>query len=214
VLLGEVERLRIEPILVQWIEQQLKAGMVVDRHYMRMNQGVLQGGILSGALANLYLREFDRRCLEVGLPLVRYADDYLVVSGSWMGANRALNLMQGWLEESFLTLQPEKTQIFAPDESFTFLGYQFVAGKVEAPERLTKSVETSKRRLARGATPKEPTKSGGRPPKVCSIVRSPRSASSSSIDGYWREPLTTLYVTDQGAYVRVQNIRIRSHERS
>jgi CRISP-associated protein Cas1 len=136
----------------------------------------------------------------MGLPLVRYGDDCLVVSESWMGANRALNLMQGWLEESFLTLQPEKTQIFAPDESFTFLGYQFAAGKVEAPERSIKSIEASKRRSP---------KSGGRPPKVCSIVRSPRLASSSSVDVYWREPMTTLYVTDQGAYVRVQNKRFR-----
>jgi CRISP-associated protein Cas1 len=48
VLLAEVERLGIEPILVQRIEQQLKAGMVVERRYVRLNQGVLQGGILSG----------------------------------------------------------------------------------------------------------------------------------------------------------------------
>ncbi len=195
VLMGEVERLGIEPILVRWIEQQLKAGMVIERRYVPMNQGVLQGGVLSGALANLYLREFDRRCLEVGLPLVRYGDDCLVVTESWMGANRALSLMQGWLEESFLTLQPEKTQIFAPDEAFTFLGFRFAAGQVEAPERATKAIEGSKRKSG---------KSGGRPPKVCSIVKVPRSSSSSS-DGYWREPMTTLYVTDLGAYVRVQN---------
>ncbi len=31
VLMGEVERLEIEPILVQWVEQQLKAGLVIDR---------------------------------------------------------------------------------------------------------------------------------------------------------------------------------------
>jgi CRISPR-associated endonuclease Cas1/group II intron reverse transcriptase/maturase len=196
VLMGEVERLGIEPILVRWIEGQLKAGMVIEGRSVPMNQGVLQGGVLSGALANLYLREFDRRCLEVGLPLVRYGDDCLVVTESWMGANRALSLMQGWLEESFLTLQLEKTQIFAPDVAFTFLGFRFAAGQVEAPERATKAIEGSKRRSSN---------SGGRPPKVCSIVKTPRVQRTGSTDVYWSEPMTTLYVTDLGAYVRVQN---------
>ncbi|MGG6269690.1 CRISPR-associated endonuclease Cas1 [Leptolyngbya sp. AN03gr2] len=195
VLIAELERLGLAPIMLRWIEQQLKAGMVIDRQFVRMNQGVLQGGVLSGALANLYLREFDRRCLEAGLPLVRYGDDCLVVCGSWIGANRALSLMQGWLEESFLTLQPEKTQIFAPDESFVFLGYRFAVGQVEAPERAIKS-EGTKPRAA---------KSGGRPPKACSIVKTPRVQRTGSTDVYWSEPMTTLYVTDQGAYVRVQN---------
>ena len=196
-LLGELERLGLEPIVLRWIEQQLRAGIVIERQYVRTNQGVLQGGVLSGALANLYLREFDQRCLAAGLPLVRYGDDCLVVSDSWMGANRALSLMQGWLEDSYLTLQPEKTQIFAPDESFTFLGYRFAAGTVEPPERKGVMTEASKPRAGR---------SGGKPPKVCSIVKTPRSiGKGSSTDVYWREPMTTLYVTDQGAYVRVQH---------
>ncbi len=195
-LVQELERLKLEPIVLRWIEQQIRAGMVIERQYVRMNQGVLQGGVLSGALANLYLREFDRRCLEAGLPLVRYGDDCLVLSESWMGVNRALSLMQGWLADSYLTLQPEKTQIFAPDESCGFLGYRVAAGRVEPPERKGRSAEASKPR-AGGM--------GGRPPKVCSIVKVPAVRRKGSTDGYWREPMTTLYVTDQGAYVRVQH---------
>ena len=196
-LIHQLERLGLEPILLRLIEQQLKAGVVVNSRYIRTNQGVLQGGVLSGALANLYLREFDERCLAAGLPLVRYGDDCLVVCPGWVEANRALSLMQGWLEESYLTLQPEKTQIFAPDESFTFLGYQFSAGIVEPPQRsLSGATEAAK-----------PRKTGGKPPKVCSIVRNDRGGwqVSGNSDGYWREPMTTLYVTDQGAYVRVQH---------
>ena len=197
-LIQSLERLRLEPILLRLIEQQLKSGIVIDRHFVRTHQGLLQGGALSGALANLYLNEFDRRCLAVGLPLVRYGDDCLVVCSSWIGANRALSLMQGWLADSYLTLQPEKTQIFAPDESFVFLGYRFSAGVVEPPEYLRSGA-------AKAAKPRA-GRTGGRPPKVCSIVKSPRSArSATSTDVYWSEPMTTLYVTDQGAYVRVQH---------
>lgn len=196
-LLGELAQLGLEPVLLRLLEQQLRAGMVIERRFVRTHRGVLQGGVLSGALANLYLREFDRRCLAAGLPLVRYGDDCLVVCGSWLGANRALSLMQGWLADCYLTLQPEKTQIFAPDESFVFLGYRFAAGAVEPPARSsTSTTEAAKR----------PGRSGGRPPQACSIVKSPRPVRRTvSTDVYWREPMTTLYVTDQGAYVRVQH---------
>ncbi len=195
-LLHHLERMKLEPGLVRLIEQQLKAGVVLNQRLLPINQGVLQGGVLSGALANLYLSEFDRRCLAAGLPLVRYGDDCLVVCPSWLAANRALTLMQDWLEDCYLRLQPEKTQIFAPDESFVFLGYHFAAGKVEPPERFRGTTEASQAR---------PGRSGGRPPQVCSIVKLRRPNRIYQPDHYWREPMTTLYVTDQGAYVRVQH---------
>ncbi len=66
VLLGELERLKLKPMLTQLIEQQLKSGIVLSGQMYRPNQGVLQGGVLSGALANLYLSEFDQRCLDAG----------------------------------------------------------------------------------------------------------------------------------------------------
>ncbi|XHX81191.1 MAG: reverse transcriptase domain-containing protein [Stenomitos frigidus ULC029] len=119
-LLHHLEQMRLQPLLVRLIEQQLKSGIVLNRRHVRTNQGVLRGGVLSGALANLYLSEFDRHCLAAELALVRYGDDCLVVCPSFVAANRALMLMQGWLADLSLTLQPEKTQIFAPDESFIF----------------------------------------------------------------------------------------------
>lgn len=195
-LLHYLERMKLEPSLVRLIEQQIKSGIVMNHRAISTNQGVLQGGVLSGALANLYLSDFDRRCLEAGLPLVRYGDDCLVVCPSWSAANRALTLMQGWLDDIYLTLQPEKTQIFAPDESFVFLGYHFSAGTVEPPEQFRGTTEASKSR---------PGRSGGRPPQLCSIVKTPRQIRTFQPDHYWREPMTTLYVTDQGAYVKVQH---------
>lgn len=196
-LLHHLEQMRLPPLLVRLIEQQLKSGIVLDHRHVRTNQGVLQGGVLSGALANLYLSEFDRRCLAAGLLLVRYGDDCLVVCPSLAAANRALALMQGWLADLYLTLQPEKTQIFAPDESFIFLGYHFAAGNAALPERA--GAETTKASKPRTGV------SGGRPPQVCSLVKVPRSIRSFKPDSYWSEPMTTLYVTDQGAYVRVQH---------
>jgi CRISP-associated protein Cas1 len=199
-LMGQLEKLEIDEVMVRLIEQQVKAGIVVGGVRQRSNQGVLQGGILSGALANLYLSEFDRNCLDAGIELVRYGDDCVAVCGSWVQAHRALGMMTDWLEDLSLKLSPEKTLILPGDEEFTFLGHRFVKGSVIVPER-------------RGGKPKaeEGARAGRRGgarigvPKVCSIDKTKyKVAKGSSTDYYWRDGMTTLYVTDQGAYLRVQ----------
>ena len=56
-LLTDLERLQIAPVQVELVEQQLKAGIVISGRYFNPGKGVVQGNILSGALANLYLTE-------------------------------------------------------------------------------------------------------------------------------------------------------------
>ena len=198
VLLSQLERLKVSSPQRQLIEQQLKAGMVLQGQFYRPNQGVLQGGILSGALANLYLSEFDRRCEAVGIELVRYGDDFVVVCSNSLQANRSLAMMHDWLEDIYLTLNPKKTRIVPPDEGFTFLGHEFKKQAVIAPER-TWSIK-KKKQVAKPAFG---------PPKACSIVRapiqSPKAKTKKSTDEYWRDGMTTLYVTEQGAYLRVRH---------
>ena len=205
-LLTNLEELGLEPILLQLIEGQLKAGIVINGQRYFPNQGVLQGAVLSGALANLYLTEFDRRCLSCGINLVRYGDDFAVVSADWIQINRAIEQITEWLGEISLTLQPEKTNIFAPDEEFVFLGYQFQNGTVTAPVPVVtvkpgispESGSNYRREVGK------PIKLASQPPKVCSIVKSFKLPIANP-EHYWKEPMTTLYITDQGAYLKVQH---------
>ena len=194
VLLAQLERLKITPGQVRLIEQQLKAGMVLQGQFYRPNKGVVQGGILSGALANLYLSEFDRLCQEAEIPLVRYGDDCVAVCHSYLQANRFLMMMHGWLEDIYLTLNPEKTRIVGPDEGFVFLGHTFAQQRVIRPER-TWSVKKKEKKLAKPVYG---------PPKACSIIQFPKVKIKRSTDEYWRDGMTTLYVTEQGAYLRVR----------
>jgi CRISP-associated protein Cas1 len=46
-LLHHLEQMKLAPILVRLIEQQLKSGIVIDRRPIHTNQWVLQGGVLS-----------------------------------------------------------------------------------------------------------------------------------------------------------------------
>ena len=196
-LLHQVEQLPIQPWMHTAIGQQLRSGLVINYQFCPTNQGVLQGGVLSGALANLYLSEFDQRCLAAGFFLVRYGDDCLVLCSSLVQAERILAQMQDWLGDLYLNLHPEKTQIFAPDQPFTFLGYEFANGAARPPEQSPRSSKSKERK-----TPKP----GSRPPQVCNIVPPPSEPPRpKSIEQYWREPMTTLYVSEQGAYVKVQH---------
>ncbi|MBD2090629.1 CRISPR-associated endonuclease Cas1 [Microcoleus sp. FACHB-1515] len=203
-LLTQLEQLQVEPVLMRLVEQQLKSGVVLQGHYCRLNQGVLQGGILSGALANLYLCEFDRRCLEAGIHLTRYGDDCVAVCGGWIEANRVLALIGDWLEDCFLTLNEEKTKILAPDQEFTFLGHQFCAGQVRSalPAR---RASPQPARASPDKKPAKPIRVSYGPPKACGIVKSTDRKPTTPPDTYWSDPMTTLYVTDQGAYLRVQH---------
>ena len=204
VLMGQLERLKVAPGRVQLIEQQLKAGMVLQGQFYRPNKGVVQGGILSGALANLYLSEFDRRCREAEIPLVRYGDDCVAVCHSYLQANRFLTMMHDWLEDIYLTLNPEKTRIVPPDEGFTFLGHTFAQQQVIAPQR-TWSTKKKEKKVVRPVFG---------PPKACNIIKFPKAKIKRSTDEYWRDGMTTLYVTEQGAYVRVRHQQFQVfHER-
>ncbi|MCC3406768.1 MAG: CRISPR-associated endonuclease Cas1 [Microcoleus sp. PH2017_10_PVI_O_A] len=208
-LLADLEKLQLEPILRQLIEQQLASGIVVKGQSFYPQQGVLQGAILSGALANLYLNEFDRLCLSRGFNLVRFGDDFAIACADSIQANRCLEQISVWLGSLYLKLQPEKTRIFAPDEEFIFLGYLFRDGEVFAPE--PPEIPLDKRRVlrpsgtavSRPTTRKVPVFSGK--PLACSISVKRIILPRANSEHFWREPMSTLYVTDQGAYLSVRN---------
>ena len=102
--------------------------------------------------------------------------------------------MQEWVDELYLRLHPEKTRIIPPGEAFVFLGHTFQNGEVTAPERRISSSQERK-----------PPKAGWGPPQVCSIVKGPKQVLATSSDEYWRDGMTTLYITEQGSYLRVKH---------
>ncbi|WP_245912281.1 CRISPR-associated endonuclease Cas1 [Brunnivagina elsteri] len=207
-LLNALEKLRLEPNILQLIEQQIKSGIIINGQYQNAGKGLLQGGTLSGALANLYLTDFDQKCLNQGINLVRYGDDFVIACSNFAEANRVLDKITGWLGGVYLTLKAEKTDIFSPDDEFTFLGYRFAKGKVFAPPP-PEPVQQGEWVINDSGTPyfrrkPKPEKPVSRPPKACSIdkpVNFPRAA----ISHYWQDFMSTLYVTDQGAYLSVKN---------
>lgn len=89
-------------------------------------RGTPQGGVISPLLANLYLNRLDwqvnERC-ELRPVLVRYADDFVILSRPGQGAELMMRLKR-WLEAHGLTLNETKTRLLdVRQEGFKFLGF-------------------------------------------------------------------------------------------
>jgi RNA-directed DNA polymerase len=95
-------------------------------------EGTPQGAVISPLLSNIYLDELDHKMAELGYEMVRYADDFVILSRNREGAEEALEEVKRWTAEAGLTLHPEKTRIVdarLEKAGFDFLGYHFEQGK-------------------------------------------------------------------------------------
>ncbi len=91
----------------------------------RAVRGLAQGSAISPLLANLVLAGVDGRVLEVGFPLVRYADDMAVGAASREEAWEAVRAVSHAVEEVGMALGADNTAVMSFEEGFSFLGEDF-----------------------------------------------------------------------------------------
>jgi group II intron reverse transcriptase/maturase len=118
----EVKDQRVLRLIDRW----LKAQVLNDLNGRDAAIGAFQGGVISPLLANIYLHPFDETLTKAGLALVRYADDWLILSAKKADAQIALDTATQALERLRLTINPYKTRIVHFDEGFKFVGVFFV----------------------------------------------------------------------------------------
>jgi RNA-directed DNA polymerase len=124
--------------VLRLVEKFLEQGVLDGLREWTPEKGTPQGAVLSPLLANIYLNPLDHRLSEAGFAMVRYADDFVILCRTREDADRALELVQRWVEKNELALHPTKTRIVdARTESFEFLGYR-LGGKIRLPR--TKSL--------------------------------------------------------------------------
>ena len=118
--------------ILELIEAFLHQDIVKDTRRWTPTGGTPQGAVISPLLANVYLHTLDCLMRENGYQMVRYADDFVVLCRTADEARAGLGLVQAWVEDNGLTLNPDKTHVGDCREvgqGFDFLGYRFEAGE-------------------------------------------------------------------------------------
>jgi RNA-directed DNA polymerase len=114
------------------IKRYLKAGVMENGLLVKTEEGAPQGGPLSPLLANIYLNELDQEMTRRGVPVVRYADDIVVLAKSPRAAQRLLGSAQRYLEGKLkLRMNREKSRVVSlfSRRNFKFLGFALGKGK-------------------------------------------------------------------------------------
>lgn len=104
-----------------WLESGvLEGGVLHDTE-----EGTPQGGVISPLLCNIYLHVFDVGMRARGYEVVRYADDFVVLTRMGEEAEAAREAAEEELEELGLEVNRDKTRVTTFGRGFDFLGYRF-----------------------------------------------------------------------------------------
>ena len=125
-LMARVSETIADGKLPSLIEAFLKAPIQDGSNRIVPTAGPPQGAVRSPLLSNIHLNPLDHLMQQSGSPMVRYADDYVILCRTADEAATALDLVTQWTADNGLTLHPTKTKIVdVGTEGFDFLGYHF-----------------------------------------------------------------------------------------
>jgi RNA-directed DNA polymerase len=130
-IIESCERFPAKKLLKAW----LKAGFMEEERKVKTELGTPQRGVISPLLANIALHGMEQ---AVGITyqkrsgthtvkgkkvLIRYADDFVILTENEEDAKQAKSEITQWLTRRGLTLSEEKTKICPLTEGFDFLGF-------------------------------------------------------------------------------------------
>lgn len=127
-LMDKLARYISDGRILELIERWLKANIMEEGKAWTPELGTPQGGVLSPLLANVYLHDLDVMIAKEGGKMIRYADDFVILTKSQSEAERMLECVKKWTAENELTLHPDKTHMgdcSQEGQGFDFLGYRF-----------------------------------------------------------------------------------------
>ncbi|WP_284464054.1 reverse transcriptase domain-containing protein [Chryseobacterium sp.] len=95
-----------------------------------IENGIPQGNALSPLFSNIYLSDFDQKIISDNYKLIRYADDFVILSDTKRECKQAYQKCKTYLEDLNLEIHPlekkDKTKITdISKDGFTFLSITF-----------------------------------------------------------------------------------------
>ncbi len=133
ILFGKLQKLIPDPAILRLFEKWIRAEIYDGEKIWTLDKGIPQGSVVSPPLANLLLDELDETLISFKMKLVRYADDFLILTKTEAAAQDAIELTDMMLEDLQLDLNPLKTKIVHFDKGFKFLGAIFLGDGIFLP---------------------------------------------------------------------------------
>jgi CRISP-associated protein Cas1 len=125
-LLRELRMIVHDESVIDLVSMWISTPIVDNGELKASTIGVPQGSPISPMLANLYLDHLDEALIDGNFALIRYADDFIVLTKTLDQAEEALELTTEVLTSLELKLNPLKTRVVSFDQGFQFLGWNFV----------------------------------------------------------------------------------------
>ncbi len=151
-LLREVAKEIEDPEVIGLIRRWLRAGVLTDEGVVASESGTPQGGVISPLRANIYLHRLDVEVREAGLRLIRYADDFVVLTRTEHEARAADALVRQIVADIGLEVAEAKSGVRRVAEGFDFLGFtyhgRFLRPRPAAVRRFKDHVRARTRRQA------------------------------------------------------------------
>jgi len=151
-LLREVAKEIDDPEVIGHIRRWLRAGVLTEAGMVSTSAGTPQGGVISPLLANIYLHRLDVEVRAAELRLVRYADDFVVLTRTKAEALAADGLVRSILADIGLEVAEAKSGVRRVSEGFDFLGFtyhgRFLRPRPAAVMRFKDAVRERTRRQA------------------------------------------------------------------
>jgi len=116
-------------LLRRWVRAEIYEGEQI----FALGKGIPQGAVISPLLANLFLDELDEALLARGYQVVRYADDFIVLTKTPQAAQTALRDIGDILARLHLAVDAEDSGLGNFEQGFKYLGLIFLKDSILAP---------------------------------------------------------------------------------
>jgi len=156
-LMGALGRYVPEQDALALVHSWLSAGAVDQDALVEPGIGVPQGDVLSPLLCNLYLDAFDEAVHSPAHPLVRYADDFVILGKTEREAVRGLERAALALSDIDLQINETKTAVVPFIRGFEFLGAAIVGSLILPLHRVERPGRSPVFRLGYGRISGPPT---------------------------------------------------------
>ena len=144
------ETLADDPKLFDFLRRLLEEPEVTERGQIITEQkGIMAGTPLASFYANLYLKDLDETFAREGIPYARYSDDVIVFADSGEEVMQRAETIRKRLADAGLEVNPDKEQIFSPEEGWVFLGFSYEGGVIDIAPATVAKLKSKMRRKTR-----------------------------------------------------------------